>query len=79
MEIFSKIIIFIIFFLIFYLINLFLFKKEYFCYGNDFCNGNKDAALCINQTCRKCGLQPSCDNDKDCMPNNCINGCCDQK
>jgi hypothetical protein len=64
---------------IFYIVNIFLKKNnEYFCYGNDFCNGNKDSALCINQSCKPCGLQASCNKDSDCGPNNCINGCCDQ-
>ena len=53
-------------------------KNESFCYGNDFCNGNKDSALCINQTCKSCGLQASCKKDSECAPNNCVNNCCDQ-
>ena len=64
--------------LFFYLIQIILEQsKEHFCYGNDFCNGNKDSALCINQHCLKCGLQAPCKNDSECGPNNCINGCCD--
>ena len=71
------IIFFIIFYAIFYLLNEYI-KKEHFCYGNDFCNGNNINNLCINQSCKNCGLQSSCKFDKDCYPNNCIDGCCDQ-
>ena len=60
---------------LFYLVNNYA-KKEYFCYGNAYCNGNKDNNLCINQTCNKCGLNPVCTKDSDCQ-NNCIDGCCD--
>ena len=68
----------IIIILFFYLIQVILGQnKEHFCYGNDYCKGNKDSALCINQRCLKCGLQAPCKNDSDCGPNNCIDGCCD--
>lgn len=78
-EIFIILVKILILVLIFYLVNEYLKKKnEYFCYGNDFCNGNKDSALCINQSCKPCGLQSTCNKDSDCSPNNCINGCCDQ-
>ena len=74
-----KIILFAISFALFYLINNMLKPaKENFCYGNDFCNGNKESNLCINQECHKCGLQAPCNNDSECGPNNCIDGCCDQ-
>lgn len=63
--------------LIFYIINLLLNNKEYFCYGNDFCNGNKDSALCINQECLECGLQSPCKTDENCYPSLCNEGCCD--
>lgn len=68
----------IILFFIFinYLLSLNL--KENFCYGNVYCNGNKNDSLCINQECRNCGLQAKCKSNLDCFPNNCINGCCDQ-
>lgn len=69
----------IIILLLFYFINIYLVKKENFCYGNVYCNGNKDSSLCINQGCLSCGLQASCKNDNDCTPNNCINGCCDNR
>ena len=62
--------------ILFYLINIFLQKNETFCYGNTYCNGNKDNALCIRQKCYKCGLNSSCKTNKDCI-NKCINGCCD--
>ena len=78
MNIILNIIIFIIIFIIFYFINKFIKKNlENFCFGNDFCNGNKENALCINQECKPCGLVPSCKKDSDCGPNNCIKGCCD--
>ena len=77
-EIFLLLIIIFIFYIIFYIINISLKKNENFCYGNDFCNGNKDSALCINQTCKSCGLQASCKKDSECSPNNCVNNCCDQ-
>ena len=67
----------LIIFLFFYLIQILLQQREYFCYGNDFCNGNKDNALCINQRCLECGLSSKCTSDSQCEPNNCINGCCD--
>jgi hypothetical protein len=68
----------IIIILFFYLIQVILSNNnEHFCYGNDFCNGNKDSALCINQRCLPCGLQAPCKNDSECGPNNCIDGCCD--
>ena len=63
--------------LIFYALNNFLYNIEKFCYGNTYCNGNKDKSLCINQQCLDCGLSAKCKNDSDCGPNNCINGCCD--
>jgi hypothetical protein len=70
-------IIFIIIFIIFIICNFFLEKKmEKFCYGNDFCNGNKKSTLCINQKCLDCGLQSSCNNDDDCSPSLCVDGCC---
>lgn len=62
----------------FNIINYTLKNKEMFCYSNNYCNGNKDSKLCINQQCRVCGLQSSCNKDSDCGPNNCIDGCCDQ-
>lgn len=52
-------------------------KQNFPCYGNDYCNGNKNNALCINQRCKQCGLVPQCKEDSDCGPNNCIDGCCD--
>ena len=52
-------------------------KENFPCYGNDYCNGNKNNALCINQRCKPCGLVPQCKQDSDCGPNNCIDGCCD--
>lgn len=52
-------------------------KENFPCYGNDYCNGNKNNALCINQRCKPCGLVPQCTQDSDCGPNNCIDGCCD--
>jgi hypothetical protein len=63
--------------LLFYIINASLNNKEFFCYGNAYCNGNKNNSICINQTCKKCGLQSSCINNNDCYPNECKNGCCD--
>ena len=70
--------IFIIILFVFIILNyLFIKYQENFCYGNDFCNGNKDSALCISQKCYKCGLQSPCTKDSDCGPNNCINCCCD--
>jgi len=72
------IIVFIICILIFFLINYFLLSpKEYFCYGNTYCNGNKEKSLCINQHCLECGLSAKCQNDSTCGPNKCIDGCCD--
>jgi hypothetical protein len=71
------IIVLFIFIIIFYVLNNFLYNIEKFCYGNTYCNGNKDKSLCINQKCLNCGLSASCKNDSDCGPNNCINGCCD--
>jgi len=62
---------------IFYFLNMMLYKKENFCYGNTYCNGNKEKSLCINQQCLDCGLSAKCNKDSDCGPNNCINGCCD--
>lgn len=67
---------FILILLIFYLINNYI-NKEHFCYGNVYCNGNKDNTLCIDQKCNKCGLNPVCNKDSDCVTNNCIDGCCD--
>lgn len=74
-----SVIIFIILFilLIFIIIKQLLNKKETFCYGNDFCNGNINNALCINQQCRKCGLVAPCNKNSDCGPNLCKDGCCD--
>ena len=69
-------IIFIILFL-FYLINIDLNKIENFCYGNTYCNGNKEKSLCINQQCLDCGLTAPCNKNSECGPNNCIDGCCD--
>ena len=77
MQILINFLLIIILLSIFYIINRILKKQENFCYGNDFCNGNKEA-LCINQECRKCGIQAQCNVDSDCGPNNCINGCCDE-
>jgi hypothetical protein len=70
-------IIIILLLIILFFINNYLNSIEYFCYGNDFCNGNKINSLCINQKCHTCGLVPSCNKDSDCDPNLCINGCCD--
>ncbi len=64
--------------LLFFLLNKFL-AREKFCNGNVYCNGNKDSALCLSQHCKKCGLQAVCNKDSDCTPNNCINGCCDNR
>lgn len=63
---------------LFYILNNFL-SYEKFCNGNVYCNGNNDSALCINQKCENCGLQASCSGDSDCVPNNCVNGCCDNR
>ena len=66
--------------ILFYLLNNFLNKSENFCYGNTYCNGNKDNALCIRQKCYECGLNAPCNNNKndnECGANNCIDGCCD--
>jgi hypothetical protein len=71
-------IIFIIILIIYFLVNRFL-TKEKFCNGNVYCNGNKDSALCIGQYCKDCGLQAKCTKDSDCIPNNCIDGCCDNR
>jgi len=75
------IIIVIVLVIIFILLNMISENKESFCFGNVYCNGNNDNALCINQTCKKCGLQASCDPTKSYQPqcgsNKCINGCCD--
>lgn len=71
------IVILIIIFIIFLILNQIILKKETFCYGNDFCNGNKINALCINQQCRKCGLVAECKSNTDCGPNLCKKGCCD--
>jgi hypothetical protein len=70
---------FLIFAIVFYIINYRFMKliPENFCYSNASCNGNKDSSLCINQTCKNCGLKASCNKDSECGPNNCINGCCD--
>jgi hypothetical protein len=70
-------IIFIIIILTFYFLNNYMSHKENFCYGNVYCNGNKDNALCISQKCKPCGLNAQCNDDTDCGPNNCIDGCCD--
>ncbi len=51
--------------------------KEDFCYGNVYCNGNNNNALCINQSCLPCGLEAKCTKDSECSPNLCKNGCCD--
>jgi hypothetical protein len=68
----------IIIILIFYVINYYLNKTENFCYGNVYCNGNKNNALCINQNCKECGVTSSkCISNSDCGPNLCIKGCCD--
>jgi hypothetical protein len=73
-----KIVVIIIFvFIIFLTLDNIINSKEYFCYGNTYCNGNKDNALCINQTCLECGLQSKCTKNEECGPNLCINGCCD--
>jgi hypothetical protein len=77
MNIIISLIAIIIISVIFYLLNNYLDNKENFCYGNDFCNGNKDSALCIDQSCLPCGLNAPCKKDSDCGPNNCIDGCCD--
>jgi hypothetical protein len=69
---------FIIITLVFFLLNRFL-SKEKFCNGNVYCNGNKDSALCISEKCRNCGLQAPCKKDSDCTPNNCVDGCCDNR
>jgi hypothetical protein len=70
-------IIFIIIILTFYFLNNFMNRKENFCYGNVFCNGNKDNAICTGQQCKPCGLDAQCRSDSDCGPNICIDGCCD--
>ncbi len=57
--------------------NQYIKNNEYFCYGNIYCNGNKDNALCTSQKCKPCGLNAQCNDDTDCGPNNCIDGCCD--
>ncbi len=75
----KKIITFAILFFIFYLINQAL-NSEYFsshCNSDVMCNGNKINALCINQSCKPCGLQAQCTKNEDCAPNLCIKGCCD--
>lgn len=75
------IIIFLFLFILFYYLNIQLTnqlnKKETFCYGNVYCNGNKNNSLCINQECRNCGLQSPCNKNDDCGPNLCKDGCCD--
>lgn len=71
------VLIIIILLIIISIINIFFNKKENFCYGNVYCNGNIDNTLCINQNCRNCGLQASCKKNSDCGPNLCVNGCCD--
>ena len=56
---------------------LFYFYKETYqnySYGNLFC-GKQD--LCISQRCLTCGLRAPCEEDIDCGPNRCIEGCCD--
>jgi hypothetical protein len=58
---------------------MFLFTNENFCYGNDFCNGNNKSALCINQECLDCGLQSKCEDDYECSPSLCNEGCCDSQ
>jgi hypothetical protein len=70
-------IIIILIIILFYLLNIILNKKEQFCYGNTYCNGNKNKSLCINQKCLDCGLSAKCNKNSDCGPNNCIDGCCD--
>ena len=73
------IILFLTILLLFFIINIY-FKKEYFnnhCNNNVMCNGNKINALCIEQSCKPCGLQAKCSKNEDCGPNLCINGCCD--
>jgi hypothetical protein len=72
-----KLFLIIIFFsILFYIFNK-INRLEHLCFGNDFCNGNKDNALCINQECYECGLNAKCKKNSDCAPNNCKNGCCD--
>lgn len=70
----------IILFLILFIYNEYYTTYESFeqkrCFGNDFCNGNKQS-LCIYNKCLPCGLQKSCTKDSECSPNNCIDGCCD--
>lgn len=77
----SKNIMLIIFIILLIILIILIFNKiiikESFCYGNDFCNGNKLNALCINQECKECGLVASCNKNSDCGPNLCKNGCCD--
>ena len=62
----------------FYFLNIIFMKSENFCYSNNYCKGNSDSRLCINQQCRTCGLLATCNKDSECAPNNCIDGCCDQ-
>ena len=75
------IIIIIVVLIIFILLNMIIKNNENFCYGNVYCDGNNDNALCINQTCKSCGLQSKCDTTKSyqsqCGSNRCIDGCCD--
>lgn len=78
MDIIIYLILIMILIIIYYFINNCL-DKEHFCYGNTYCGGDKDSRLCINQSCRICGLNAECKYDSDCGPNNCINGCCDGK
>jgi hypothetical protein len=79
--IFIILLIFIIFviFLIMYILNKYaLTNIETICFGNDFCNGNRNNSQCIHQSCLECGVTSSkCYNDNDCTPNICKDGCCD--
>ena len=74
MDIFYIFIIILILFSIYYYYNYEETFKNKYCYGNVFC-GNND--LCLFQRCLKCGLRAQCQTNKDCGPNKCINGCCD--
>jgi hypothetical protein len=77
MKVFYLLILIIIAIFIICYFNYIYFIKEDFCYGNVYCNGNKNNSLCINQECLKCGLQASCTKNEECGPNLCIDGCCD--
>ena len=67
----------ILLFFLFFAVNIWGGKKEHLCFGNDFCNGNKDSALCVNQECYECGINAPCKNNSECGPNLCVGGCCD--